>query len=215
MSALDSLKALVSGKAMPTGILGACRLESGNVDAFGVEAVTNAFRRAPMVDMENCVVVACPGQLALFCKSEAVVADLFGDNIGRLWRIGQNDSGDPEPAVGVAFDPDLRQARADVFVSAAEHPALDPVAIGRIETLGRALIDDPAPEHAAFRARAFAVRAFGDEARGCVLFAIHALATGPIRTPRLTFAAARWDGAANQIVRDPVRSRAEYVRIAG
>ena len=215
MSALQTLIALVGGASMPVGILGTCRLESGNVDAFGTEAVASAFRRAPITGAENYAVVAASGHLALFGENDAVVADLFGENIGRLWRIGQPEPGAPEPAVSVAFDTDLRQARADVFVAAAEHAALDPAAIGRIEGLGRALVDDASPEHAAFRARAFAVRAFGDAEQGCVLFAIHALAAPPIRTPSLTYAAARWNGETTQIVRDPVRSRAEHVRIAG
>ena len=213
MSALDTLKALIGGATVPSGILGACRLESGNVDAFGTEAVASAFRRAPITGTENCVVLAASGQLALFGEREAVVADLFGENIGRLWRIGQSAPGMPEPAVGVAFDTDLRQQRAAVFVSAAEHPALDPAAIVRIKALGKALVDDASPEHAAFRVRAFALRAFGDAAQGCVLFAIHALAAQPVRTPSLSFAAARWDGEATQIVRDPVRSRSEHVSI--
>lgn len=213
MSALDTLKTLIGGATLRSGILGTCRLESGNVDAFGVEAVTGAFRRAPMIDADNCAVVAASGHLALFNESQAIVADLFGENVGRLWRIGQPEPGVPEPAVGVPFDPDLQQIRADVFVSASEHPALDPEALGRVSALGRALAEDTGSHGGAFRARAFALRAFGDAAQGCALFAIHALAGQPVRTPSLAFAAVRWDGESSQIVRDPLRIRAEHVRI--
>lgn len=207
------LRTLASGAPVATGILGACRLESGNVDAFGTEAVSDAFRRAPLGDAATAVAIEADGHVAIFGESEAIVADLFGDAIGRLWRMGQNDSGTPEPAVGVAFDTDLRQARADVFVSATEHPALDPAALDRVVTLGRTLVHDTAPAFATFRARAFAVRAFGDGERGCVLFAIHALAPNPARTPHLSFAAARWHGATTQIVRDPIAPHTEFVRI--
>ena len=182
MSALENLQRLVIGVTVAEGVLGACRLESGNVDAFGIEAVNYAFRRAPMADTATGVVVPGQGHLALFNDSEAVVADLFGENVGRLWRIGQAEPGTPEPAVGVAFDPDLRQARGAVFVSAVEHPALDPAALGRIEAFGHELVDKAMPGHATFRSRAFVVRAFGSNEQGCVLFAIHALDADPLES---------------------------------
>ena len=213
MKALKTLGLLISGATVRNGILGTCRLESGNVDAFGTEAVTGAFRRAQMDNSGNCAMVAAPGHLALFNETEAVVADLFGEYVGRLWRIGQPEPGVPEPAVGVPFDTDLQQIRADVFVSASDHPALDPQAIGRVVALGRALTEDKNSDDAAFRNRVFALRAFGDTSQGCALFAVHALAAQPVRTPRLTMAAVRWTGDSSQIVRDPSHTRAEHVRI--
>lgn len=213
MIALDNLRALAAGAPVAAGVLGACRLESGNVDAFGIEAVGQAFRRAPLAGAEASTITA-PGHAAIFTETEAIIADLYGDNIARLWRIGEADPGTPEPAVAVAFDTDLHQAPADVFLSAAEHPALDPAALPRIVALGRSLIEDRAPGFATSRARAFAIRAFGDAASGCVLFAIQALAAGPVRTPLLAMAAAHWDGADTRIVRDPLRARAGLVRIA-
>ena len=213
MNALATLRVLAGGIPVAGGILSACRLESNNVDAFGTEAVLDAFRMAPMADAATAVAVEAKGHLAIFGESEAVVADLFGDNIGRLWRIGQAEPGTPEPAVAVAFDTDLRQARADAFVSAVENPALDPTALARVVALGRALVHDTTPDFATFRARTFAVRAFGNSDQGCVLFAIHALSPNPVRTPHLSFAAARWHGAETQIVRDAIRPRTEFVRI--
>lgn len=212
MSAATTLKILASGAPVTSGVLGTCRLESGNTDAFGVEAVGDAFRRAPMADAATGIIVEAPGHLAIFSADQAVVADLFSDAIGRLWRIGQADPGTPEPAVGVAFDTDLRQVRASVFVDIADHPALASDAIDRIEAIGRDLIHATGAD-APFRARAFAVRAFGDSNRGCVLFAVQALAANPMRTPSLSFAAARWDGGATQVVRDTTPPRAPLVRI--
>lgn len=214
MSTLDNLRRLVGGIPGPNGVLGACRLESGNVDAFGIEAVTDVFRRAPLAGAATATVVKARGHLAIFSDTEAVIADLYGDAVGRLWRVGQSDPGLPEPAVSVAFDTDLRQARASIFVSAAEHPALDPAALDRLMALGLELVHDADPAHAAFRARAFAVRAFGNAERGCALFAIHALAPNPVRSLRLCFAAVRWNGALAQIVRDLARPHPVHVRIA-
>lgn len=213
MSALPTLRMLAAGLPVTAGILGACRLESGNVDAFGIEAVGDAFRRAPVSDAAVADAIEATGHLAIFGRNEAVIADLFGDAIGRLWRVGHGDPGTPEPSVSVAFDTDLRQARADVFVSATDHPALAPEGVARVMAIGRVLVDDRTPEFAAFRTRAFAVRAFGSGTRGCVLFAVHALAPNPARMPSLSFAAARWDGATTQVVRDLVRTRTEHVRI--
>ena len=213
MSALATLRALAGGEAVASGLLGDCRLESGNVDAFGVEAVGDSFRRAPMADAATAMAVEARGALAIFGATEAIVADLFGKTIGRLWRVGQAAPGMPEPAVAVAFDTDLRQARADVFIDPADHPGLDASALDRLMALGRGLIDDSTPEFRTFRARAFVVRAFGGGDTGCALFAIHALAVNPVRTPHLTFAAVHWDGAATRIIRDRVRPRLEHVRI--
>lgn len=214
MTILATLRALAGGASGVAGVLGSCRLESGNVDSFGIEAIGDAFRRAPFADADTAEAVAAPGHLALFGGAEAIVADLVGDHIARLWRIGEADPGTPEPAVGVAFDTDLRQARADVFVAGTDHPALDPAALDRVVELGRGLVHVPAPGLASFRARAFAIRAFGDVHGGCVLFAVHALAAGPVRAPLLSFAAARWNGADARIVHDRWRARAALVRIA-
>ena len=179
MSALATLRALAGGTPVAAGLLGDCRLESSKVDAFGVEAVGDSFRRAPMADAATAIAVEARGAVAIFGATEAIVADVFGDEsgraIGRLWRVGQAAPGMPEPAVGVAFDTDLRQARADVFIDPADHPGLRLAALDRVMALGRGLVDDNTPEFRVFRARAFAVRAFGDGDTGCALFAIHAL----------------------------------------
>lgn len=214
MNTLATLRTLAGGDPVAAGILGDCRLESGNVDAFGVEAVADSFRQAPMIDAVTAIAVEARGGLAIFGATEAIVADRFGDAVGRLWRVGHMAPGTPEPAVAVAFDTDLRQARAAVFIDAADHPGLDGAALERLMALGCALVYDRAPEFAAFRGRAFAVRAFGDVTRGAALFAIHALAVNPVRTPHLTFAAVHWDGAATRIIRDPIRPRVESIRIA-
>ncbi len=210
MTAVETLIALLGGDRTAP-VLGACRLESGGADAFGGEAVGDAFRRAPVAGLDAAAIVASPLHLALFADAEAVFADLYGAHIGRLWRVGQTDPGPPEPTVGVAFDPDLRQARAGVFFAAADHPDLAVDAATRVEAAGHALI----AAATTFRSRVFVVRAMGDAARGAALFAVHTLAAPPVRLPGLTMAAARWDGETVQLVRDSPAAHLPLVRIAG
>ncbi|WP_185965066.1 hypothetical protein [Glacieibacterium frigidum] len=204
-----ALGALVGG-ARDALVLGACRLESGGVDAFGSEAVIDAFRRAPL-SLDGATLIESARGAALLTESEAVFADLYGDQIGRLWRVGQADPGTPEPAVAVAFDPDLAQARASVLFAASDHPGLAPDGVPRVEAASRSIIDDPAQ----FRARAFVVRAFGDAQSGAALYAVHGLAAGVVRTPSLIMAAACWKDEVFRIVRDPPATHVGRVRIAG
>ena len=208
MSAADTLRALVHGDG--GAVLGACRLESGGADVFGGEAVGDAFRRARLA-RDDAEIVAATAGIALFAAGEAVFADVYGPHIGRLWRVGQVDPGSGEPAVSVAFDPDLAQARAAVLFAASDHPELAGDAVEHVDAAGRAIIADAG----FFRARAFVVRAFGDARRGVALFAVHSLAAGPVRTPGLALAAALWDGDMVRIVRDPFPARADHVRIVG
>lgn len=202
------LQALVGG-ARDTPVLGACRLESGGVDVFGSEAVIDAFRRKPL-PLDDAVLIESPNGAALFASGEAVFADLYNGHIGRLWRVGQVNPGTPEPAVGVAFDPDLAQARAAVLFAASDHPDLTADAGARVEAAGRSIIDDPAQ----FRARAFVVRAFGDATTGAALYAVHGLAAGVVRTASLIMAAACWNDEDFRIVRDHPSAHVALVRIA-
>lgn len=204
-----ALQALLRGDAAP--VLEACRLESGGVDWFGAEAVRDAFRRAPIATADDMEFLDFQTGLALFTEGEALFADLYGDHVGRLWRIGQADPGTPEPAVAVAFDTNLAQARASVLFAASDHPGLAADGAARVAAAGRAIIDDPLQ----FRARAFVVRAFGDAQSGAALYAVHGLAAGPVRSPSLLMAAACWTGATVRIVRDPAPSCTPLVRIAG
>ncbi|QMW21885.1 hypothetical protein [Sandaracinobacteroides saxicola] len=205
MTAGDTLRALAAGTAAP--VLPACRLESGNTDHFGAEAIADAFRRAPLTDLA--VALEAPGHLALFGETQALFADLHGAHIARLWRIGQPDPGAGEPAVSVAFDTDLHQARADLFIAATDHPALDPAALPRLRSLALALLAGSP----GFRTRAFAVRAFGTAGQGAALLALHALAANPVRAPSLTMAALRWDGEDSQTLCDPLIPRDLRIRI--
>lgn len=199
MSAVDALRALAIGRPLPDSILGACRLESGAVDAFGSEAIADAFRGSPLRDIELSTGLMCPSAAVLVTADEAVFADVYSGRVGRLWRIGQEDGGG-EPAVAVAFDTDLHQTRADVFLRAADFPALAAGGCDRVREAGLAILDAVRPS--SFRARVFAIRAFGNATSGAALFAIHALAAEPVRHPSLTHAVGVWSGAGLRLVQD-------------
>ena len=63
-----------------------------------------------------------------------------------------------------------------------------------------AILDAVRPS--SFRARVFAIRAFGNATSGAALFAIHALAAEPVRHPSLTHAVGVWSGAGLRLVQD-------------
>jgi len=211
MNAISALRALAAGRPLADSILGACRLESGCVDAFGSEAVGDAFRRAPIDNVEVGDALSCKTCAVVMTRDAAVFADVYESRLGRLWRIGQGATDLGEPAIAVAFDTDLHQTRADVFLAAADHPALSLDCEQRVREAGLALLDDSAFPN--FRARAFVIRAFGDDASGAALFAIHALAEEPVRRPSLTHAVAMWQNGKLRSVRDPVAHRDLLTRI--
>ena len=47
MSMIETMATVASGRA-PAQLLHACRLEVGGFDAFGIEAIGDAFRRDPV-----------------------------------------------------------------------------------------------------------------------------------------------------------------------
>ncbi len=197
---IDAMRRLATGRPLPDTILGACRLESGAVDAFGGEAIIHAFRCAPLRDAELASGLACPTATVLASADEAVFADVHSGRLGRLWRVGQNGVASGEPGVAVAFDTDLHQTRADVFLRAADHPALSGDAGERVRAAGLAILE--AATSQSFRARAFVIRAFGDVASGAALFAFQALGAEPVRLPSLTHAVAVWSGDNLRLVCD-------------
>ena len=89
MSAIAALRALAAGRPLPDSILGACRLESGNIDAFGSEAIGDAFRRVPLAEVSLAEGAECATAALLLTHDEALFADIYDGRIGRLWRIGQ------------------------------------------------------------------------------------------------------------------------------
>lgn len=180
-------------------LLGNCRLEWGEGEAYGEEAIGEAFRAAPLA-LDTGTVIATSATMAWFGEDAALVADLYDGHIGRLWRIGAGPAPAPEPAVAVAFDPDLHQERGTVCCRAEDHPQLDAAAVPAVIAAGEHLLAGLTNVH---RARAFVLRAGSSEAGTMALFAVHRLTGGAVRKAGFFYAAALIDGEATRLVIDP------------
>lgn len=199
MSAADDLVALLQGQRPAGGLLQTCRLEVAGGGFYGEEAILERGRAAP-IDLSGAEEVRGPGQLALFTDAAAVVADVYGERVGRVWAIGSADPAEPEPMVAVAFDPDLRQERGGVLWDAADHTHADAILLERLVDAGERLV---AETGAAYRARAFLIRAWGEAEHGVGLFAVHRLGAAPVRASEWSYAAVLVSGGGGRIVRDP------------
>lgn len=199
MIAVETLTQLRAGQRPMSGLLHNCRLHAFGSEAYGEEAIVERFRSMPYAVTDgDPVVMTAPGHLALFAGAGAMIADLAGENIMRLWRVGPGEPVLPEAGVSVPLDPDLTQSRGDVFFTASDHPALAANAAARVEEIGRALaLDDNG-----YRARAFATRAFGTRQEGAALFALYRLGDAKIRSAGFVHVAARWSGSDVVTVRD-------------
>lgn len=188
MTLLNAMAAVANGQ-VPTQLLHACRLEVAGYDAFGVEAISDAFRQDPM-PLVDAIVAEHDRHFAAITGDQALFADLYDGNIGRLWRAGRAAPHPPEPFVLVPFDPDLRQARGDIEFAASDHPGLDAAAEARVREAGLAIL---AHDPAAWRSRAFCMRAFGTADGGAALFAVNRMTAGPVRATGFGHAVAIWD----------------------
>ena len=209
MSALPALRSIARGERPNGEVLPPCRLEAFGSVCYGEEAIVQSFRQAPLELSEDAAAVEIPGHLAIFDGDTALIADLSGDAIARLWRLGIGDPGETERALDVPFDADLTQSRADLAIRAEDHPALPPEAVPLVEDLGRSLSrgwsaqEGPSP----YRARSFLVRAFAQGSRGVALFAVYRLGPASVRTAGFSYAAVLFEMQAgklgsHQVIRD-------------
>ncbi len=204
MNMQEVLRALAAGKRPVRGLLQTCRMEAFGSEFYGEEAIVEALRSAPFTISADAIWVDAAGHLCMIDGEAALIADIAEGGIGRLWRLGGGAPAVREPRIDVAFDPDLLQARDDVFLALSDHPSLAADAADGVVAIGRSLARDwPAePGRAPYRARAFAIRAFGDAASGAALFAVYRLGPGNVRTAGFTLAAIVWQGERQTIVRD-------------
>lgn len=203
MSAIDALRRLAAGERPGDRLLGACRMMWAGAEAFGEEAILEDFRAAPL-DCAAFDAVETAHGAALAGADVALAADLYDGRIGRIWRVGAGAPA-PEPAVSVAFDPDLRQERGGVYMRAEDLPELAEDARAGILRAGHALLaQSDTPLH---RARAFVVRGFGDAARSAALFGHYCMTGGDVRRAGFAHAVALLEGADMRLVRDPVPDR--------
>ncbi len=214
MSALDTLRMLAAGGRPESGLLHTLRLEAFGIEVYGEEAVLESFQGDAFELDDNATVVEAPGHIAIFDSDTALVADLHGTNIARLWRLGGGEHLDAERAISVVFDPDLAQARGDVFFATSDHPQLSVDAADRVRLAGRTIAraDHLEDDHNTYRTRAFVIRAFGSAVEGVALCAVYRLTGDPVRESGFAMAAAHWTSAGLHIVRDRAGEAAASIR---
>lgn len=183
----DTLALLAQGRRpADDGLLGNCRLEWSGGEAYGEEAILESFRVAPL-DLANGVLVSGDDVFAWVGADSALVGDLYDGRIGRLWRVGSGETPIPEPAVAVAFDPDLSQQRGGLHIRREDHRALDAGSTSAlVAAIGTAIEGEAlAGLH---RARAFVVRALSADGASAALCSVHRLGGGAVRDSGFSYA---------------------------
>lgn len=204
MSVIEALGAIAGGAAAPRGILlQTCRLSALGAEHYGENDIAELFRRSPQ-STQAADTVRTTRHAALIWPDMALIADLSGEHIARLWRLGPGEPVDSEPAAAVPFDPDMAQRPDEVLFDPALHPDLDRAAAGAVRVAGERLsrewtTPDGAP---AARARPFVIRAFSQGERTVSLFAVHVLAGSAQRHAGFVHAAAIIAGDETRFIRD-------------
>lgn len=194
MSSRAALWALAAGQRPAGALLPPLRLYAGGTEYFGEEAAVNAFRHAPILFSDGAEVLETANHLAIFEGDNALFASTYNDLIARVWRIGPGEPGAVEPTLGVPFDTDLCQSRADVAFRTEDHPALGVDAAAAVQTIGAGLAhgESGAEQDISYRTRPFVIQAFSEGDRGAALFAVFQLGSGTVRSAGFSFAAARF-----------------------
>ncbi len=198
MSALDTLRTLAGGQRPLGGLLHTCRFDGLGHETYGEEAIVARMGLEPFTLDNDALIFEDAAHIAVLTGERAFFADLYDGNIARLWLLGPDGFGGEESEVSVVFDPDLSQARGDVFFAASDHPALTADAADRVLAAGRKIVaaaDGP-------RTRAFAIRAFGDAAGGAALFAVYQLRPDGGDTAGFVNIIVFWGAEETHIVRD-------------
>jgi hypothetical protein len=202
MSGLVHLRAVAKGlRPLDDGLLGNARCAWGGSDLLSEEAILAAFAARPIDIDGECLAVETAQSAALIGPNWAFVADLYDGRIGRLWRVGEGVEHEPEPHVDVAFDPDMRQERGDLFFRPEDHPDLQPEAVEPLLVAARDLVER-GRMRGKLRVRAFAVRAFGDGAGSAALLSIFALGNETVRTAGFNYAVVGTGAAGSYEVTD-------------
>jgi hypothetical protein len=189
VSGLDNLRALAQGRRPPgDGLLGNARCAWGRDELLSEEAILAAFAALPFDLEEELLSVETAQGAALIGEKRALVADLYGGRIGRLWRVGLEDGDAPEPGIDVAFDVDLSQERGELSFRAEDHLELDPAAAERLLTASRGLIEQVRGE-GKLRVRGFVIRAFGGPQASAALMSLFTLGNETRRSASFSYAA--------------------------
>ena len=201
MSALMALSRIAAGERPHGELLPPCRLEAFGVEVYGEEAIVQSFRNAPLEISASAEVILAPGHIALFDGEHALFADLYGEDIARIWRLGQGAPATSEPAIGVPFDPDLWQSRRDIAIRREDHPALSEDGAVAVDAIGRDLARtwQSGGGPGDYRVRPFLHRAFSAGERGAALFAVYRLGPLAQRSAGFSFAATSFQVAGGKL----------------
>ena len=182
MTALDHLRALARGeRPADDGLLGNTRCAWGGGELVGEEAILAAFCAKPFAADNDLLAIETGQSAALIARGDALVADIYDQRIGRLWRVGSGVAMPPEQRVDVAFDADMRHERGDVFFHAEAHPELDEDGARSIVTAVRDHVEQVRRD-GHLRVRAFVLRAFRAEDTIAALTAVYRLSNEPSRS---------------------------------
>jgi len=194
MNALTALSNIAAGKRPQGELLPACRLEAFGIELYGEEAIVQSFRQAPLAIPARAQVIRVPGHIAVFDGEHALFADLYGEDIARIWRLGPGLPAHAEPAVGVPFDPDLWQERRDLAWRREDHPQLSEAGADAVHAIGCKLARHWEPGNGAgdYRVRPFLLRAFDGQGdgQGAALFAVYRLGPSAQRSAGFSLVAA-------------------------
>jgi hypothetical protein len=213
MSVLSHLRSLSLGERPgQDALLGAARCAWGAGELVGEEAILAGFVATPFAIDEETVAVETSQSAALIGDGRALVADLYGGRIGRLWRIGALEPPPAERSVDVPFDPDMRQARGDLCFREGDHPELAPEAVTPLMDAIRGLVERER-SRGRLRVRAFTVRAFGNRDGSAALVSLFTLGNESVRTAGFSYAAVYAAPAGARAVADPPPSRSWTPRL--
>ena len=175
MTGLDHLKMLAQGtRPQDDGLLGNTNVTWGHETSLGEESILAKFTAAPFTVDDELLGVETPMAAALIGTNSALVADLYGGRIGRLWRVGGEVNSEAGQIVDVAFDTDMRQERGNLNFRFQDHPSLAPEASDKLLAASAALIEQ-VRQNGNLRARGFIIRAFGDTHASVALMSIFTL----------------------------------------
>ncbi|MGB6229422.1 MAG: hypothetical protein WBF53_04770 [Litorimonas sp.] len=189
MTAIANLRCIAEGRRPENdGLLGSARYRWGALDLIGEEDILSDFRREPIEFGDADVALASNGSAVLLSDRSALVADLHGGRIGRIWRIGRTDgSASQLPSIDVAFDVDLHQSRREwIAFRSEDHPELDSRLQDALLEASMNCLADLAIE--ALRVRGFVVRAFSVGETCAALLSIYTLSRGERRSPQSRYA---------------------------
>lgn len=206
MSALEHLRAVGRGETpADDGLLENVRCSWGRGEALGHESILAAFCARPFGDSDGLAVETAQG-VALIGEGDALIADVYDGHIGRMWRVGHGVAFPHEPAIDIAFDPDMRQQRGDVFFRAEDHPELSSEAAEPILAAAREHLEQ-LRRAGGLRVRAFVLRAFGSGESSAALLAVYSMSNEVSRGVGFSHAVVGSGRGVSRVVSDQSRPR--------